>query len=56
MGFPSSMFPVLFALARTVGWAAQWLEMVVDPDQKIARPLQVYLGSSRRDYVPMDAR
>jgi citrate synthase len=56
MGFPSSMFPVLFALARTVGWAAQWLEMVVDPDQKIARPLQVYLGASRRDYVPVNAR
>ncbi|HVG64420.1 MAG TPA: citrate synthase [Hyalangium sp.] len=56
MGFPVEMFPVLFAIPRTVGWCAQWEEMVKDPEQKIARPRQVYMGSKRRDYVPMDKR
>ncbi len=56
MGFPVEMFPVLFAIPRTVGWCAQWEEMVKDPEQKIARPRQVYVGSKRRDYVPMDKR
>ncbi|MCY1078627.1 citrate synthase [Archangium lansingense] len=56
MGFPVEMFPVLFAIPRTVGWVTQWEEMVKDPEQKIARPRQVYLGSTRRDYVPMAAR
>ncbi|KFE70364.1 citrate synthase [Hyalangium minutum] len=56
MGFPVEMFPVLFAIPRTVGWCAQWEEMVKDPEQKIARPRQVYTGSSRREYVPMEKR
>jgi len=56
MGFPIDMFPVLFAIPRTVGWIAQWLEMVQDEEQKIARPRQIYLGSGRRDYVPIAAR
>ena len=54
MGFPVDMFPVLFAIARTVGWVAQWEEMLLDPEQKIARPRQIYTGSAPRDYVPMD--
>ncbi len=49
MGFPKELFPVLFAIARTVGWLAQWEELVQDPEQRIARPRQVYLGSARRD-------
>jgi citrate synthase len=56
MKFPVDMFPVLFAIPRTAGWLAQWEEMLQDKDQKIARPRQVYLGSSRRDYVPVEAR
>jgi len=56
MGFPVEMFPVLFAIPRTIGWCAQWEEMVKDPEQKIARPRQVYTGSKRREYVPMDKR
>jgi citrate synthase len=56
IGFPTGMFPVLFAIARTSGWVAQWQEMVVDSEQKIARPRQVYIGSPRRDYVPADKR
>ncbi|HKY32749.1 MAG TPA: citrate synthase [Candidatus Polarisedimenticolia bacterium] len=56
MGFPVDMFPVLFAIARTVGWIAQWEEMLRDPDQKIARPRQIYLGESKRSYVPLDQR
>jgi citrate synthase len=56
MGFPVEMFPVLFAIPRTVGWCAQWEEMVKDPEQKIARPRQVFTGSKRRDYIPMDKR
>jgi citrate synthase len=47
---------VLFAIPRTVGWLAQWVEMVNDPDQKIARPRQIYLGYDQRDYVPLDKR
>jgi citrate synthase len=50
MGFPTSMFTVLFAIARTVGWVAQWNEMIADPDQKIGRPRQLYTGVTRRDY------
>jgi citrate synthase len=50
MGFPTSMFTVLFAIARTVGWVAQWNEMIEDPDQKIGRPRQLYTGPTRRDY------
>jgi citrate synthase len=56
MGFDVEMFPVLFAIARTVGWVAQWEEMLLDPDQKIARPKQVYTGAQTRDYVAMGAR
>src|SRR5690348_2350725 len=56
MGFPTSMFTVLFAIARTVGWVAQWNEMIEDPDQKIGRPRQLYTGAPRRDYVPVDKR
>jgi citrate synthase len=56
MGFPTSMFPVLFAIPRTAGWIAQWEEMLTDPDQKIARPRQIYIGERTRDYVPRDRR
>ena len=56
MGLPVSMFPVLFAIARTSGWLAQWEEMLEDPEQKLARPRQLYLGREIRDYVPMNRR
>ena len=56
MGFPTSMFPVLFAIARTVGWVAQWNEMIEDPNQKIGRPRQLYTGSPRRTYTPLSKR
>jgi citrate synthase len=56
LGFPMEMFPVLFAIPRTVGWLAQWVEMVNDADQKIARPRQIYLGYDKRDYVPLGKR
>jgi citrate synthase len=56
MGLPMDMFPVLFAIPRTSGWIAQWDEMLTDPEQKLARPKQVYLGAGVRDYVPMDQR
>ena len=56
MGFPPDFFTVLFAIGRTAGWLAQWHEMVNDPDQKIARPRQVFLGPARRDYVPVGNR
>ena len=56
IGFPTSMFTVLFALARTVGWVAQWNEMISDPEQKIGRPRQLYVGPVQRDYVAIDKR
>ena len=56
MGFPTSMFTVLFSLARTVGWVAQWTEMIEDPSQKISRPRQLYTGERQREYVPVDKR
>jgi citrate synthase len=56
MGFPVDMFPVLFAIPRTAGWLAQWQEMLTDPDQKIARPRQVYTGSDTREYVAIGRR
>jgi len=56
MGFPVEMFPVLFAIPRTAGWIAQWEEMLLDPEQKIARPRQIYTGPAQRDYVPRDKR
>lgn len=56
MGFPPDMFTVLFTLGRAPGWLAQWNELVDDPDQRIARPRQIYLGAEERDYVPLDQR
>lgn len=56
LGFPTTMFTVLFALARTVGWISQWKEMIEDPGQKIGRPRQLYTGEPQRNYVPMDER
>jgi citrate synthase len=56
MGFPTTMFTVLFAVARTVGWISQWKEMIEDPHQKIGRPRQLYTGATRRDYVPISRR
>ncbi|MEQ1869603.1 MAG: citrate synthase [Vicinamibacterales bacterium] len=56
MGFPVEMFPVLFAIPRTAGWLAQWSEMLDDPEQKIARPRQIYTGSAPRSYVARDNR
>ncbi len=56
IGFPTEMFTVLFALARTVGWVAQWNEMISDPAQKIGRPRQLYTGPTQRDYVPVEKR
>ena len=56
LGMPMSMFPVMFAIGRTSGWIAQWLEMVQDAEQKIARPRQIYTGERERDYVPLDQR
>ncbi len=56
MKFPMDMFPVLFAIPRVSGWLAQWQEMLLDPDQKIARPRQIYTGAERREFVPMNKR
>jgi len=56
IGFPPEMFTVLFALARTAGWVAQWQEMIADPAQKIGRPRQLYVGPAERTYVPLDRR
>lgn len=56
MGFPTSMFTALFALARTVGWIAQWKEMIEDPSQRIGRPRQLYTGATRREYTPIGRR
>ena len=56
LGFPVEMFPVLFAIPRTAGWIAQWREMITDPEQKIARPRQIYTGERKLDYVPMSGR
>ena len=56
MGFPTTMFTALFAVARTVGWIAQWTEMIGDPHQKIGRPRQLYTGEARRDYLPIGKR
>jgi citrate synthase len=56
MGFPTSMFTVMFAIGRTVGWVSHWKEMLVDDEQKIGRPRQLYLGPQKRDFVPMDNR
>ncbi|HLJ22054.1 MAG TPA: citrate synthase [Stellaceae bacterium] len=56
IGFPTAMFTALFAIARTVGWVAQWNEMIEDPSQKIGRPRQLYTGATRRPYVPVEQR
>ena len=56
MGFPVKMFPVLFAIPRTVGWLAQWREMIQDPEQKISRPRQIYVGPQRRSFLPIEKR
>jgi citrate synthase len=56
IGFPTSMFTVLFAVARTVGWVAQWIEMIEDPSQRIGRPRQLYTGSVQREFIPIDKR
>lgn len=56
LGFPTSMFTVLFAVARTVGWIAQWKEMIADPDQRLGRPRQLYVGPEHRAYVPIEQR
>src|SRR5438105_4058575 len=56
MGLPVEMFPVLFAIPRTAGWIAQWQEMLLDPEQKIARPRQIYKGAAQRDYIPREKR
>jgi citrate synthase len=56
MGLPVDMFPVLFAIGRTTGWLSQWQEMLLDPDQRIARPRQMYIGADARDYNPIAQR
>ncbi|MEN3971272.1 citrate synthase [Sphingomicrobium sp. XHP0235] len=56
IGFPTEMFTALFALARTTGWVAQWNEMISDPEQKIGRPRQLYVGATQRDFVPLEDR
>jgi len=56
LGFPTDMFTVLFAIARTVGWIAQWKEMIEDPSQRIGRPRQLYTGATERTYIPIEAR
>jgi citrate synthase len=56
LGMPAEMFTVLFAIGRTPGWVAQWREMLLDKEQKISRPRQIYVGPGERDYVEMDAR
>ena len=56
LGIPTSMYTVMFALARSAGWVAQWLEMMEDPDFKIGRPRQLYMGQKTRDYIPINKR
>jgi len=56
MGFPTRMFTVMFALGRLPGWIAQWREMIDDPETKIGRPRQVYVGATERPYVPLESR
>ena len=56
IGFPMPMFPVLFSISRTVGWMAQWREMITDEEQRTARPPQVYIGPGPRDYRPSGLR
>jgi len=56
LGIPTSMFTCIFAMARTVGWIAQWTEMISDPEQKIGRPRQLFVGARPRNVVPIDER
>ena len=56
MGIPLNMFTVIFAMARTVGWVAHWMEMMADSEKRISRPRQLYTGELQRDYVPLDIR
>ena len=56
MGFPMDIFPVLFAIPRTAGWLAQWQEHILDTEQKISRPRQIYLGAAERNWMPIDKR
>jgi citrate synthase len=56
LGIPTNMFTVMFAIARTVGWVAQWMEMIGEHDQRIGRPRQLYVGHRQRDYVPIEQR
>ena len=56
MGFPVTMFPVLFVIPRTSGWIALWVELLLYPERKIARPRQEYVGQAHRSYVPIDER
>jgi citrate synthase len=56
LGIPKSMFTVMFAIARTVGWVAHWQEMIADPNGRIGRPRQLYTGPTERDYVPVEKR
>jgi len=56
LGIPTNMFTAIFAIARTVGWVAQWNEMIIDPEHRIGRPRQLYRGQERRDFIPMDSR
>jgi citrate synthase len=56
LGIPLNMFTVMFAMARTVGWVSQWMEMMEDQEQRIGRPRQLYVGAPKRDYVSMEAR
>ncbi|NDU88723.1 MAG: citrate (Si)-synthase, partial [Ferrovum sp.] len=56
LGIPTSMFTAVFAMGRTVGWITQWNEMISDPQQKIGRPRQLYVGPVQRDWVPLEAR
>jgi citrate synthase len=56
LGIPVSMFTVMFAIARTAGWISHWMEMVSEPDMKIGRPRQLYVGEARRDVPPLNAR
>ncbi len=56
LGIPTSMFTVMFAIARTVGWVAHWREMIVDPEGRIGRPRQIYTGPEIRDYVQINGR
>ncbi|HEX5636869.1 MAG TPA: citrate/2-methylcitrate synthase, partial [Gammaproteobacteria bacterium] len=56
LNIPTNMFTVMFAIARTVGWVAHWMEMIADPSQRIGRPRQLYTGSVERNYVPMNKR